>query len=196
MTQPFMPIRLAVKGSIHPPAGTVERYLKMWTSARGRGGLAPLQSKTKASINYIWNAARLSQHCNQMGPPREKKTLHRITCAADRALAIEGSFFFDSLWHYSCWQAIVRLYLKTSSLLLLFYFQQNAYMAVCLFFYHQNQPRNRFFLCFIYAFCLHTHSNKFIILYNSSACTLEIFKSTGSSLKLLANYMSNLGNSW
>lgn len=29
MTQPFMPIRLAVKGSIHPPAGTVERYLKI-----------------------------------------------------------------------------------------------------------------------------------------------------------------------
>lgn len=29
MTQPFMPIRLAVKGSIHSPAGMVESYLKM-----------------------------------------------------------------------------------------------------------------------------------------------------------------------
>lgn len=29
MTQPFTPIRLPVKGSIHSPAGMVERYLKM-----------------------------------------------------------------------------------------------------------------------------------------------------------------------
>lgn len=29
MTQPFMPIRLAVKGSIHSPAGIAESYLKM-----------------------------------------------------------------------------------------------------------------------------------------------------------------------
>lgn len=29
MTQPFMPIRLAVKGSIHSPAGMAESYLKM-----------------------------------------------------------------------------------------------------------------------------------------------------------------------
>lgn len=102
-------------------------------------------------------------------------------------------FFFNSSWHYSCWQAIVSLYLKISSLLLLFNFKQKAYMAVCLFFYHQNQPRNRIIFVSYMLFVLTPIA---IILYNPSGGTLEIFKSTGSSLKPLVNYKSNLGNSW
>lgn len=146
MTQPFMLIRLAVKGSIHSPAGTVERYLKMWTSARGRGSLAPLQSKTKAAINYIWNAARLSYHCNQMGPHREKNTLYHITCTADGQSSRNRFFLIPHgiipvprlQWVYSfCFISNKRFY--------------------------QNQPFNRIFLCFLYAFCPHTHSNNFIL---------------------------------
>lgn len=102
MTQPFVLIRLAVKGSIHSPAGVVESCLKMWTSAGAEATWPRCNTKPKLQliIYGMWPGTP-SIVIKWDHTEKRKSFITQHAPQKDRVLAVELFFKFSTA--LTCW---------------------------------------------------------------------------------------------